>query len=62
MRSEQSYERQRKAGFLCHARRYANEETVKRVIWAIKLNGRGNDKLVPRRCRTCGGWHIARSR
>ena len=46
----------------CRPRRYADEETVKRVIWAIKLNGRGNDKLVPRRCRACSGWHIARSR
>ena len=46
----------------CRPRRYADEETVKRVIWAIKLNGRGNDKLVSRHCRTCGGWHIRRSR
>ena len=46
----------------CHPRRYADEETVKRVIWAIKLNGRGNDKLTPRRCCACGGWHITRGK
>ena len=47
---------------LCRARRYADEETVKRVLYAIRLNGRRMTGCGPRRCGACGWWHIAKGK
>ena len=44
----------------CHARRYTTYEAVLRVLYAMRLNGRGMSGGVPKKCQVCHGWHIGR--
>jgi hypothetical protein len=55
-----NYTAQRKAGFLCRVKRFKDEDTVKRVLWAIRLNGRPMTGCAPKYCQLCLAWHIVR--
>lgn len=44
----------------CTNKRYADEATAKRVLWAMKQNGRG-EGLTVKPCKACNGWHLKRS-
>lgn len=48
---------------LCKPRRYPDEATAKRCLWAMGQNKKVDvDKLTVRPCKDCKGWHVARSR
>jgi hypothetical protein len=44
----------------CRSRRYRDAETVLRVLWAMRINGRLRGPCRPRFCDTCHAWHIER--
>ena len=47
----------------CAHKRYPDEATARRCLWAISTNRRINvDKLTVKPCKLCKGWRIARSR
>ena len=46
----------------CSLRRHTTEESAKRVLWALKANGRiYADRLKVIRCDECGAWHLRRA-
>lgn len=49
-------------GAKCPSRRYADEVTAKRCLWAMAQNRRDTSKLTVKPCKACKGWHIARSK
>jgi len=51
---------QRAAGFTCRVRKYKTEDAAKRVLWAIKQNGRLDDSFTVKYCDLCFAWHIVR--
>jgi len=45
----------------CKSKRYGDEGTAKRCLWAIGQNKKIDvDKLTVKPCRACKGFHIAR--
>lgn len=45
----------------CKSRRYADEASAKRCLWAMGQNKKVNiDKLTVKPCKACKGWHVAR--
>ena len=45
----------------CTHRRYKDEPTARRCLWALGQQGRINhDRLCVKRCRECRGWRIVR--
>jgi hypothetical protein len=61
VRIMKNHDRQRRAGFLCRVRKFKDEATVRRVLWAIRLNRNHMAGCAPKYCELCQAWHIARS-
>lgn len=50
----------RTLSFTCRVRKYSDEEKVKRVLWAIRLNGNPMTGCRPKYCQLCRAWHIVK--
>ena len=47
-------------GAWCPKRKYPDEETARRCLWAMGNRGADTSRLTVGRCRTCLMWHVGR--
>jgi hypothetical protein len=50
----------REHGSWCPKRRYYDEETARRCLWAMGNRGVDTSKMGVGRCRLCRTWHVVR--